>query len=124
MVVACVKIPPSWAVPLVTDKPLFVAATTFTAGELVMPFTVLTKAPLERLSEWLLIIFTAVPVMPFIVVVNVLAVEVLATVLTLVLVAATPLTVLVSVLPDIAKVFVVAGMIFKRFIAAPVIPLL
>lgn len=72
IVVAWVKAPPSCTLPLVVANPLLAVASTFTAGELAIPFTVLVNAPLESVSALVLMIFTPVPVIPFIVVNNVL----------------------------------------------------
>jgi hypothetical protein len=98
-------------------------AKTFTAGELATPFTVLVNEPAESVSELELIIFTAAAAIPFTLVVSVLAADVFATVLTLLEVADTPLTTLVIVLPDKAKVCVVAGTMPDRLIAVLLTPL-
>jgi hypothetical protein len=63
----------------------------------------------DEVLEILFTMGTAVPVMPLTVVVRLLAEEVLETVPTVLLVAATPFTVLVNVLPDNPIVWVVVA---------------
>lgn len=107
--------------PFVAVRPLLAAFKTLT-GVLEIPFTVLVKAPLESPNALPLIIFTELPVIPFTVVVKLFADELLSTVLTLLLVAAIPLTVLVKVLPEIANVCVVAGVMDARLIGVLATP--
>ena len=79
------------------------------------PFTVFTSPPAcVRAFVFVFMIGTVVPVTPFTVVLNVLALLVLFTPLTALEVAATPFTVLVSVLVLRVSVFVVAPVIAEK----------
>jgi hypothetical protein len=89
----------------------------------VTPLTVVDKLFPAELLEIEFTIGTAVPETPLIVVVKLFALDVLATDATALLVAVIPLTVLVNVLPDKLKEWVVVGIIPERFIAVPVTPL-
>ncbi len=88
--------------------------------------------PLIVLTNWLLLfcasallfmIFTFDPVIPLTVVLSVLPDEVLATLVTELLLAETPFTTLVNVLPETLRLCVVAGTNAERFTGKPVMPL-
>lgn len=103
-------------------NPLLAVASTFIAGELLIPFTVLVNAPPEMESAFELIIGTVAPVIPFTDVVSVLAAEVLDTALTLFAAAETPFTTLVKVLPDKLSVCVVVGTMPAKLMAGLLTP--
>jgi hypothetical protein len=94
----------------------------FTAAP-VTPLTVVVKLLPAKLLVTVFTMGTAAAATPFTVVVKLFPEELLAILLTLLLFAATPLTVLVMVLPLKASVLVVAGISEDRFTAVPVTPL-